>query len=132
MYQTSVSTVKCKNSLSLPTDIIQGVHQGNVLRPLLFNIFMNDVGKEMISDDVPILNDYKLHHLLYADDPLLLSTFCASLQNNINRVFNFYKNWGLKINSNKPKVTVFAKGGRKVKDNAKFVINETEVETMSL
>ena len=40
------------------------------------------------------------------------------------------KNWGLKINSNKPKVTVFAKGGRKVKDNAKVVINETEVETV--
>ena len=57
---------------------------------------MNDVGKEMILDDVPILHDYKLNHLLYADDLLLLSTSCASLQNNINIVKTFVKSGALK------------------------------------
>ena len=89
-----MSRVTCKQSLSLLIDITQRVHQGNVLSRLLFNIFMNDVGKEMILDDVPILHDYKRNHLLYADDQLLLSTSCASLQNNINRVFNFCKKAG--------------------------------------
>ena len=42
MYQGSVSRVKCKQSLSDPINIMQGVHQGNILSPLLFNIFMND------------------------------------------------------------------------------------------
>ena len=133
MYQTSVSRVKSKNSLSLPIDITQGIHQGNVLSPLLFSIFMNDVGKEMILDDVPILHDYKLNHLLYADDLLLLFTSCASLQNNIDRsrVFDFCKKWGLKIISDKSKVMEFSKGGRKIKDMLKFVTNETEKETAS-
>ena len=85
----------------------------------------------MISVHGPILHDYKLNHTLYADDLLLLSTSCASLHNHINRVFNFCKTWGLKINSDKSNVTVFSKGGRKIKDSPKFVINETVVETVS-
>ena len=85
----------------------------------------------MISVHGPILHDYKLNHILYADDLLLLSTSCASLHNHINRVFNFCKTWGLKINSDKSNVTVFSKGGRKIKDSPKFVINETVVETVS-
>ena len=85
----------------------------------------------MILDDVPILHDYKLNHLLYADALLLLSASCAGLQNNINRVFDFFNKCGFKINSDKSKVMVFSKGGKKVKDRFKFVIKDTEVEAVS-
>ena len=73
---------------------------------------MTDVDKDIILDDVPILHDYKLNHLLHADDLLLLSTSCASLQN-ISIVFNFCKKWDLNISSDKSKVMVFSKGEKK-------------------
>ena len=47
---------------------------------------MNDIGDSLQFNDVPMLHDYKLNHLLYADDLLLLSTSSSGLQKNIDRV----------------------------------------------
>ena len=127
MYQGSVSRVKCKQSLSDPINIMQGVHQVNILSPLLFNIFMNDIGDSLQFDDVPLLHDYKLNHLLYADD-LLLSTSSSGLQKNIDRVQSFCKTWGLTINSEKSKIMAFSKEGRTAKDKFNFVINNSYVD----
>ena len=44
MYSNSSSRVKCKHVLSKSITISQGVYQGNILSPILFNIFINDRG----------------------------------------------------------------------------------------
>ena len=57
IYHGSISRIKCKNLLTEPIMISQGVHRGNVLSPLLFNIFINDIGDEMCVTDVPVLHE---------------------------------------------------------------------------
>ena len=89
IYQSSASRIKCKQVLAEPILIKQGVHQGNVLSPLLFNIFINGIGNELCVDDAPILNDSKISHLLYANDLVLLSTSEIGLQRNMDRVYEF-------------------------------------------
>ena len=64
MYDGSQSRVKCKQLMSDPIDIIKGVHQVNVLSPLLFNIFINDLGDDIIDTDAPMLYYSKISHLL--------------------------------------------------------------------
>ena len=95
-------------------DIKQGVHQGSVLSPLLFNIFINDIGKTLLADDAPILYHSKVNHLLYADDLVLMSTTEEGLQRNIDKIQDFCTKWGLTINTNKSKVMTFSKTGRMV------------------
>ena len=99
MYQNSTSRMKCKNTLTDNIKIKQGVHQGNVLSPLLFNIFIDDIGKSLLSHDAPSLHDSKVNHLLYADDLVLLSTTEEGLQRNIDKVHEYCRQWGLVINS---------------------------------
>ena len=128
MYQGSFSRVKCKGVLTEPISIKQGVHQGSVLSPLLLNIFINDIGEDLLLDDAPILHDSRISHLLYADDFVLLSTSEICLQSNIDRVNAFCKLWGLSINISKSKIMVFSKSGRVPKDKFKYKLGGDEIE----
>ena len=62
MYDGSQSRVKCKQLISNPIDITKGGHQGNVLSPLLFNIFITNRGDDLIDTEAPILYDSKISH----------------------------------------------------------------------
>ncbi|MCG7891851.1 MAG: reverse transcriptase family protein [Candidatus Thiodiazotropha endolucinida] len=128
MYSCCHSRVRCKNILSEPIEITKGVHQGNVLSPLLFNIFINDLGENLISDEVPELHYSKISHLLYADDLLLLSTSECGLQHNINKVNEFCNKWGLSINSDKSKIMIFSKNGQAKMDCYKFNVGQIRLE----
>ena len=128
MYQNASSRVKCKNTLTDSIAIKQGVHQGSVLSPLLFNIFINDIGNTLIANDAPVVYDSKVNHLLYADDLVLLSTTEEELQRNINRILDYCKMWGLTINTDKTKVMNFSKSGCVPKDKFRFVIGADDIE----
>ena len=117
MYSSSQSRVKSKHTMSEHIEITQGVHQGRVLSPVLFNIFINDIGEDLLENNVPILNGHKISHLLYADDLLLLSTSENELQRNITIINEFCNKWGLSVNADKSKVMVFSKSGRISKDH---------------
>ena len=92
MYRGSFSPIKCKNLMKQPIMISQGVHQSNVLSTLLSNIFINDIGDEMCVNDVSILHDTRVSHLLYAD-LVLFSISETGLQSNIDQVCEFFKKW---------------------------------------
>lgn len=128
MYHGSISRVKCKRVLTEPISIKRGVHQGSVLSPLLFNIFINDIGDDLLLDDAPILHDSNISHLLYADDLVLLSTTEIGLQSNIDRVNTFCKRWGLAINKDKSKIMVFSKTGRVPRDKFRYNLGGEEIE----
>ena len=107
MHDGSRSQVRCKNLLTDSISITQGVHQGNVLSPLLFNIFIHEKGGEISLDEASLLQDSKVSHLLYADDLVLLSTSEKGLYSHLDRVNELCINWRLLINTDKSKIMIF-------------------------
>ena len=115
----------------IPLTITKGVHQGNVLSPLVFNNFINDLGNFILDTEAPVLYGSRISHLLYADDLLLFSTSTAELQLNISKVNDFCNRWSLSINPDKPKIMIFTKNGQVKKDCNRFAIDHTHLECVN-
>jgi hypothetical protein len=112
MYSELQFCISLSNGLSMPFKSLVGLKQGCNLSPLLFNMFIDDIPKIIDSSncDPPMLGSHSVSCLLYADDLVLLSKSRAGLQNAINALDQFSKDWFLDINQTKTKCLVFSKG----------------------
>lgn len=99
-----VSKVKIKNSFSLPFSPLSGTPQGSVLSPALYLFF---------SSDLPQPINQKSFLAQFADDTAYwvtaYSTRTASriLQQQINRLENWFKKWRILPNPNKTQLILF-------------------------
>ena len=70
MYSSTFYCIKKENYLTKPRINNVGLKQGESLSPTLFNIFLNDIGKELNTENTyPLkLGLHTLNNLLFADD----------------------------------------------------------------
>ena len=101
--------VKLDDLKSSTLDQLNGVPQGSILGPLLFNIYINDM---------PLCIDY-VNADLYADDTTLyaIANSVNILQNNLSHDLNNFSNWcnknNLVINTNKSKCMIITSRQRR-------------------
>ena len=122
IYSNDIACIKVGDYLTPSFLTNQGVKQGCILSPTLFNIFLSDFQPliETTACDPVQLNENPLGCLIWADDILLLSKSKEGLQNML-RVLNMYaeKN-GMALNIKKTKVMIFNKNGRHLRRNFYF------------
>ena len=133
IYSNLKSRVKFDNRVSSDFTCCLGVKQGKCLSPILFSMYLNDIGREYILKgaegvDIGML---KLFLLLYADDINLFANDKENLQLSLNILENYCKRWKLKVNTQKNKVMVFRKGGR-LRDNISFYYDGAELEIVNI
>ena len=96
MYVKGGSTMSCKFYVT------NGVRQGGVLFPLLFNVYVNDLSECLNKSGVGgRMNGTFVNHILYADDICIISLSSSGLQRLLNICDDYCKLHDLIFNGTK-------------------------------
>ena len=123
MYCNDTACVKIGDSITSTFVTNQGVKQGCILSPTLFNIFLSDlqhITEKAECEPVQITDDLNLGCLIWADDLLLLSKSEAGLKNMLSALNSYTEKNGMTLNVKKTKVMIFNKGGRHIRRDIRF------------
>ena len=133
MYSNSSARIKLLQKLSDKIDIFVGTEQGHPMSPELFKVYILDLSTDLNADlddmTLPVLNNNRISHLLYADDLVLLALDDKCLQTLIKKLENFCSYWGLTVNMDKTAIMVFNHQGRLLKCDSTFVYGTESIQT---
>jgi hypothetical protein len=84
-YSTQTCMVKWGNNTSHAFNVSNGVRQGGVLSPYLYNVFMDDLSSVLNKSRIGcVMNGCYINHVCYADDSVLIAPSPTGLQHLIN------------------------------------------------
>ena len=82
--------------------VANGVKQGRIISPILFNMYMDDLSKTLNNSGIgAYIGDAFLNHLCYADDICLISLSSSGMQQLLNICQNYANNHQLLYNDAK-------------------------------
>lgn len=131
LYSEVKSCVKHTNKLSDFFENGIGLFQGEIISPILFNLFVNDI-ETMLYENINsglTLDQLSIILIMFADDYVLLSETAEGLQNHLNTLQRYCDRWKLKVNVDKTKVMVFRKGGQ-LRQTDVFTFNGINIEVV--
>ena len=106
LYVDQQATVRIDGEISNRFDIIQGVRQGCILSPYLFNLYTEHIirnvrdAAEKEQYDAFEIGGYKIPEIRYADDTVLLSTSKSGLEKLIRSIQQHSEKENLYFNAN--------------------------------
>ena len=113
LYADVSLRVKCLTSF---TDVFScdiGLLQGEIMSPILFSLFLNDIEMQLADrgNEGITIEQLSIYLLLFADDAVIFSEPPEGLQKSLDNFEIYCKKWNLTVNVQKTKVVVFCKGG---------------------
>ena len=115
IYKNDTCCVKVDGKMTRSFEANQGVKQGCVLSPLLFNIFISDIVSRFDNEVCTPLqfdNSQTIGSLIWADDPVILSESENGLQNMLKNLSSYAVENRMEINLDKTKCMIFNKTGK--------------------
>ena len=87
-YKKQDMCVRWGDAYSAKFKVTNGVRQGGILSPYLFNVYVDELSEELKKCNVGCnLNGHLINHIMYADDLVLISpssaglSYCANVRN---------------------------------------------------
>ena len=101
-YTHQKMCIRQGNAISPSFTVSNGVKQGGILSPILFNVYMDRLSVLFNSSNIGgQIGHTFLNHLCYADDLCLISLSSASMQNLLNLYSKYAVNHSLTYNAKK-------------------------------
>ena len=147
MYNKSKSCVLQNGKMSGYFSSFAGVRQGEILSPLLFAFYINDLENFLKSKNITSLSTLKdishdvsnlletdlqlyleLLTLFYADDTILMSETASGLQQALDELLIYCKNWKLAVNQDKTKIICILNEKKSKISNLNFFYDGKKLE----
>ena len=129
MHSQVKSCVRNCNSYSEYFDITVGLKQGEIMSPLLFAFYVDDL--ELYLEDNPLcdltIDGITFILMLFADDMVIFGKTVSDLHNSLYLLYKYCLKWGLDVNTIKTKIMVFRKLGN-IKEDEEWVYNNNEIK----
>ena len=129
-YQEQRLCVKWDGMTSDTFPVCNGIKQGGILSPKLFNIYVDVLSQQLNKVMVGCcMNGKVINHLYYADDLVLLSPSAHGMQKLLNECEKYASEYGMKFNENKSVVLNFKGYKFKAKPSATLYLNGSIMKT---
>ena len=129
MYSNDKSAVKIENKITQTFLCHNGVKQGCMLSPTLFNIYLSDLPETLniTSTTEVMLRERPTNCLLYADDLVVFARSAKGLQRILNKLESFCEQADLNVNLDKTKVMIFNNSGKSLNNYSfRYGMNKLE------
>ena len=106
-YANQSVRVKWGGTVSTPFSVGNGVRQGGLLSPALFNLYMDDLSVQLSHCKTGcFIGDKLINHLMYADDLAIVSPSSAGFQQLLNICTAYGLQFDVKYNAKKSAVLI--------------------------
>ena len=120
--------VRWGNSLSDPFHVNNGVCQGGILSPYLFNVYMDDLSQSLNCCKTGCLSgEIMINHLMYADDLVLLSPSATGLRELLLACEKYSKEHAIIYNSKKSSVLICKNRAALHVPSPSFAVNDIAI-----
>ena len=107
-YFNQLVCVRWNQTLSYTFRVTNGVRQGGILSPLLFNVYMNDLSLSLNKFAIGcIIQNTIINHFMYADDIVLVSPSAKGLQKLVNESLKYGNEHNILYNKSKTVCMLF-------------------------
>nr|CAH7735352.1 unnamed protein product [Callosobruchus chinensis] len=131
LYWHQAAQIRLQNSATTEElEIRKGVRQGCIPSPMLFNLYVERVFAEIVSERLMgiIDNGIPINNIRYADDTAIIADNANDLQTLLNSVNEASQQRSLKINTNKTKFMVVSRDNL---PNVDLQLNGQQIERVN-
>ena len=119
--------VRWGDTISTQSTVANGVKQGGVISPILFNVYMDDLSTALNSSGIGgYLGRAFINHLCYADDLCIITLSSSGMQQLLNICQSYAIKQQLLYNGSKSFTLCFKSKAIKIKQPS-FFLNELEI-----